>query len=72
MKVNWNTVATTLTGIAIVAFLGGVWDFQNIKAEVKNNTRQIGVAATLLCSHAIDQSWRDAKLICNGIQIPRR
>ena len=59
MKVNWNTVATTLTGLAIVAFIGGVMDFQSIKAKVrglkKNDEKQtkalkaIGIIVCRIC-----------------------
>ena len=74
MKVNWNTVATTLTGIAILAFLGGVLDFQNIKAEVKgikkhnlkvdNTLKAIGV---IVCGYAIKDKMENAENICKDV-----
>lgn len=74
MKVNWNSVATTLTGIAILAFLGGVWDFQNIKAEVKlikkhdivvdGTVKAIGI---IVCGYAIKDKMENAKEICKDV-----
>jgi hypothetical protein len=74
MKVNWNTVATTLTGIAILAFLGGVLDFQNIKAEVvtikKHNLktdRTLKAIGVIICGYAIKDKMKDAEKICKDV-----
>jgi hypothetical protein len=74
MKVNWNTVATTLTGLAIIAFLGGVMDFQGIKAQVKTlqdhdvkkgkTLRAIGI---IVCYYANKDKMPDAKQICKDV-----
>lgn len=74
MKINWNSVVTTLTGIAILAFLGGVWDFQNIKAEVKNIKkhgvqvdRTIKAIGIIVCGYAIKDKMDNAKEICKDV-----
>lgn len=74
MKVNWNTVVTTLTGLAILAFLGGILDFQNIKAEVKGiKKHNVQVDVTLkavgviICRYAIKDEMKDAATICKDV-----
>ena len=74
MKINWNKVATTLTGIAIIAFLGGVLDFQNIKAEVKDlkkeseiSHRTIVAIGLIVCRFAIETEMKDAKETCKDV-----
>lgn len=74
MKVNWNTVATTLTGLAIIAFLGGIWDFQNIKAEVKvlnqhdaAKTKTLKAIGIIVCYYANQDKMPDAKQICADV-----
>tara|TARA_R110000782_G_scaffold183574_2_gene273873 strand:+ start:585 stop:818 length:234 start_codon:yes stop_codon:yes gene_type:complete len=74
MKVNWNKVVTTLTGIAIIAFLGGILDFQNIKAEVKGiKKHNVNVDVTLkavgviICRYAIKDKMEDAAKICKDV-----
>lgn len=74
MKVNWNTVATTLTGLAILAFLGGVFDFQNIKAEVKllkknsaTTDKTVKAIGLIVCRFAIENKMKDAKDTCKDV-----
>lgn len=35
MKVNWKSYFTGLLTVVTLAFIGGVWDFQTMKAEVR-------------------------------------
>lgn len=74
MKVNWNTVATTLTGLAIVAFIGGVWDFQNIKAKVSSledsddkKSKTLKAIGVIVCSYAIKDKMKNAEEICKEV-----
>lgn len=74
MKVNWNTVATTLTGIAILAFIGGVWDFQNIKAQVKTlktsdmeKTVTLKAIGIIVCHYAKQDKMPNWHKICKDV-----
>lgn len=74
MKINWNTVATTITGVAILVFLGGVWDFQNIKAEVRKLKKQeikttgtVHAIGIIICGYAIKDKMENAKEICKDV-----
>lgn len=74
MKINWNTVITSLTGLSIIAFLGGVWDFQNIKAEVKSLKKHevktdniLTAIGTIVCGYAIKDNMENATEICKDV-----
>lgn len=66
MNINWSKVTAVVT--LLILMVGFFVDFQIAKGAIKTNTRQISVTARLLCSHAIDKQWKDAKLICNDIK----
>lgn len=74
MKINWNVVATTLTGLAILAFLGGVLDFQGIKAEVRtikkrnvSRDKTLKAMGIILCHYAIKDKMKNAEKICKDV-----
>ena len=41
MQVNWKAVITSVVTFMVLALMGGVWDFQNIKAGVNANSESI-------------------------------
>tara|TARA_R100001198_G_C5074273_1_gene118916 strand:- start:222 stop:452 length:231 start_codon:yes stop_codon:yes gene_type:complete len=74
MKINWSTVVTTLTGLAIVAFVGGIWDFQTIKAQVKTlqlhdreKSKTLKAVGIIVCYYANKDKMPDAKQICKDV-----
>jgi len=74
MNINWSKVVTTLTGIAIIAFLGGVLEFQNIKAEVKTlkknsatTDKTVKAIGLIVCTVAIQSKMKDAKETCKDV-----
>lgn len=69
--INFGTIATALTTTAIIAFVGGVWDFQNLKARVTSTEKELNTVslavltlAKITCKRAIIDGIKDADEIC--------
>lgn len=67
LNIDTGKIATALLTAGILAFVGGVFEFRGLKAQVKVNTKQIGVASKLLCKYAIRDKLKDAEEICSEI-----
>lgn len=62
MPINWKTVTTSLFIAAVMALAGAMYDFQNIKAEVKSNAKQSDMQYQLL-RNDLQEVKRDVKLL---------
>lgn len=80
-NINWKAYLTGLLSAFTLAFVGGVFDFQNIKAavrSVKNDVKALKthdkkVDATvraigiIVCKYAIKDEMKDASEICKDV-----
>ena len=72
--VNWKNVLTALTISAILAFIGGVLEFQGLKADVdtlqnsdKKQDKVLNAVGIIVCTYAIKDEMKDAKSICKEV-----
>ncbi len=80
-KINWKAYLTGLLSAGTLAFLGGILDFQNIKAEVKNTQKEVKelksdkektdkilkAIGIITCRNAISQKMPNAEEICKEV-----
>ena len=73
-KLNWSTVITSLVTLGIIAFIGGVIDFQTIKADVvdlqeseKASHKTLKAIGFIVCTYAIKDEMKDAKETCKAV-----
>ncbi len=73
-NINWKSYFTGMLSLGTIAFIGGVWDFQVIKADVhklqkkeKAQSKTLKTMGIIICTYAIQDGMKEAKEICKEV-----
>jgi len=81
-NINWKSYLTGLLSVGTLAFLGGIVDFQNIKAQVKKVSKEVNTLKShdkktdeivravgiIVCMNATkEQMPREARETCKAV-----
>lgn len=74
MNINWKAYFTGLLTAGTLAFIGGVWDFQNVKAQVSNLEKKtkktdatLKAIGRIVCMYAVRDGLPNADDICKDV-----